>query len=73
MSEYSQIVCDLLEARRSEPSATEVFIRLKHDKDLCPQFQNQIEKIFSGFKKYHNVNYDIQGPFTDLVGYVRPT
>jgi hypothetical protein len=61
MSEYSQIVCDLLEARRSEPSATEVFMKLKHDKDLCPGFQKQIERIFSAFKKYHNVSYDIQG------------
>jgi hypothetical protein len=61
VSEYSQIVCDLLEARRSEPSATEVFLTLKHDKDLCPRFQKQIERIFSGFKKYHNVSYDIQG------------
>jgi hypothetical protein len=41
MSEYSQIVCDLLEARRSEPSATEGFMKLKHDKDLCPGFQKQ--------------------------------
>jgi len=61
MSEYSQIVCDLLEARRSEPSATEVFMKLKHDKDLCPAFRKQIERIFSAFKKYHNVSYDIQG------------
>jgi hypothetical protein len=61
MSQYSEIVCDLLQSRRAEPSATEVFKHWKHDADLCPKLRNQIEAIFSGFKKYHTVSYDIQG------------
>src|SRR5438552_2053990 len=61
MSEYSDIVCDLLQARRSEPSATEMFRHLKHDADLCPKLQHQIEVIFSGFKKFHAISYEIQG------------
>lgn len=61
MSEYSEIVCDLLQARRAEPSATAVFRAWKHDADLCPGFQKQIQRIFSAFKRYRVISYEIQG------------
>lgn len=61
MSQYSEIVCDLLQSRRAEPSATDMFRDLKHDADLCPKLRDQIDAIFSGFKKYHTISYDIQG------------
>jgi hypothetical protein len=34
---------------------------MKHDAELCPRFQKQIERIFSGFKKYQALSYEIQG------------
>jgi hypothetical protein len=61
MSKYSEIVSDLLQARRAEPSATAVFRDLKHDKDLCPKLRDQIDEIFSALEKYHTITYDIQG------------
>jgi len=58
MSEYSQIVCDLLEARRSEPSATEVFMKLKHDKDLCPGFRSYWKHV--DYAALNSKNYNFQ-------------
>ncbi len=50
MSQYSQIVCDLLQSRRAEPSKTHIFTHWKHDADLCPKFQQKVEAIFSGLR-----------------------
>jgi hypothetical protein len=61
LSSYSEIVSDLLQARRAEPSATAIFRDLKHDKDLCPSLRNKVDEIFSAFEKYHTITYDIQG------------
>ncbi len=61
LSGHAEIVSDLLQARRAEPSATAVFRDLKHDKDLCPKLRDQIEEIFSALKKYHAIAHDIQG------------
>lgn len=71
MSEYSrQLIYELLQFRRAEPSATEALSRLMHNADLCPAFQRQIDAIFSAFRKYQRIVYDIQGPRdmgTDIV------
>lgn len=61
MSRHAEIVSDLLQARRAEPSATAIFRDLKHDKDLCPKLRDQIEEIFSALKKYNTIAPDIQG------------
>ena len=61
MSGHAEIVSDLLQARRAEPSATAIFRNLKHDKDLCPKLRDQIEEIFSALEKYHTIAHDIQG------------
>jgi len=47
LSKYSEIVSDLLQARRAEPSATAMFRNLKHDKDLCPSLRDKVDEIFS--------------------------
>jgi hypothetical protein len=62
LSGHAEIVSDLLQARRAEPSATAIFRDLKHDKDLCPKLRDQIEEIFSALKKYQTIVHDTQGP-----------
>jgi len=61
LSDYSEIITDLLLLRRAEPSATDVFKRWKHDEHLCPKLREKIELAFSAFKKYHTITHDIQG------------
>ncbi len=71
MSETSRrIVYDLLQFRRVSAIATDAFLTMKHDADLCPKFQARIESVFSAFDKYQRITYDIQGPGdagTDIV------
>lgn len=63
MDDYiAKLLYELLQFRRSSPEETERFTQLKHDADLCPQFQEKIEAIFGAFSKYHRVTYNIQGP-----------
>ena len=60
MSQYTEILTDLLQARRAEPAETERFKRWKHD-DICERFRQQVDAVFSAFGKYNRVVYDIQG------------
>jgi len=55
-------VHELLQFRRTEYTATRAFQKLKHNADLCPRFQKQLETILGAFEKYRKIVYDIQGP-----------
>jgi len=58
----SKLLYELLKLRRALPEETQIFKDLKHDRDLCPKFQAQIENVLAAFEKYHQITYDIQGP-----------
>jgi hypothetical protein len=62
MSDYIQkLIYDLMLFRRSSYTSTKAFSKLKHNDDLCPRFEKQIELIFYSFEKYRRITYDIQG------------
>ena len=56
-----RLVDELLRYRRTAPSETKAFARLKHNADLCPRFQQKLESILGSFEKYRKIVYDIQG------------
>jgi len=56
-----RLVDELLRYRRTAPSDTKAFARMKHNADLCPRFQQKLESILGSFEKYRKVVYDIQG------------
>jgi hypothetical protein len=57
-----KLIFELLQFRRAEPSATEGFVKLKHNDDLCPIVQRKFDSIVADFDKYKKITYDIQGP-----------
>ena len=61
MSQYTEIVADLLQSRRAEPAETEKFKHWKHDADLCDKFRQAVDAVFGAFDKYHRIVYEIQG------------
>lgn len=60
--DIGKIIYDLLQFRRSNKEATEKFVKLKHNADLCPKIQQKLELAFNSFEKYRRITYDIQGP-----------
>lgn len=58
----NKILYDLFQFRRTAVEATEIFASWKHDADLCPKLQRQIEVAYSAIEKYQTITYDIQGP-----------
>ena len=51
---------ELLQYRKSKPLDTAGFAELKHNKDLCPTVENQLETLLSCYYRYHRVAYDVQ-------------
>lgn len=51
----------LLRFDESPQSKTSMFMELKHNSDLCPNIESQINLILNSFEKYRNIAYDIQG------------
>lgn len=55
------IVFDLLMTGRTKLSSTSQFKELKHNKDLVPSTNAQLETVLNSFERYRTASYDIQG------------
>ena len=56
-----RIIYYFLTLRRGPVKETQVFTGLKHNEDLCPKLNGQLEVILGYFKRYRKIAYDIQG------------
>lgn len=66
----NRIIFQLVRFIRSDISKTAFFKAVKHNADLCPRYEEQIDLILQAFQKYQSIAYDIQGPRdrgTDIV------
>ncbi len=55
------IIDEILKYRKSSSSVTKRFRLLKHNKNLCPVVEHQIESILDCFIRFHSIAYDTQG------------
>lgn len=58
---FEEIFQQALQYQRSSVAHTKQFRRLKHNNDLCPQFERQLGVIMDCFLKHGNAAYDVQG------------
>ena len=56
-----RIIFDLLHYRRATIKETEWFKAQRHNVDLCPLLEAQVEKVLTLFDRYHRTVHDIQG------------
>ncbi len=56
-----EIVDRMLRLGRTPSENTERFKSLKHDRDLLPQFQKQLERVLESYGKLSPLTYDTQG------------
>src|SRR4029453_1263579 len=56
-----EIVDRMMRLGRTPSKNTERFKLLKHDKDLLPQFQRQLERVLESYGKLSPLTYDTQG------------
>jgi hypothetical protein len=60
--DIQKLVGELVFLRRSAPERTKIFRALKHNDDLCPMLQRQLEAMTRGLAKYRPILvYDTQG------------
>ena len=57
----STVVDELVKYKASSNKNTKNFVKLKHNKHLCPMVEKQGNRILDCFVKYHSVAYDVQG------------
>lgn len=63
VADYVRLILDeLLRYRLSPAAATEGFKLLRHNDDLCPAVERQVNTYLDCALKYHRVAYDVQGP-----------
>lgn len=63
MADYVKLILDeLLRYRLSPAAATKGFKRRRHNLDLCPAVERQLNTCLDCTLKYHRVAYDVQGP-----------
>ena len=55
------IVTRLIRFHRSPPRADRAFRKLKHDRDLLPRLQTQLEIVLGAYGKFEPLVYDTQG------------
>lgn len=55
------IITRLIRFQRSRDAASSAFRKLKHDRDLLPRLQEQLEIILDAYGKFQPVVYDTQG------------
>ena len=56
-----EIVDRMLRFGRTSSDRTERFQSLKHDKDVLPAFQRQLERVLDSYGKVNPITYDTQG------------
>ncbi len=61
MQTVADIIDRLTRFERSPRLRTRAFRHPKHNADLCPRMQHQVEVILRGFGKHRSVVYDTQG------------
>jgi hypothetical protein len=62
-----EVLAEMLKGRRSSVAGTQRFKKLRHDRDLLPQFEENIEAILDVFKAYRSEAHDMQGMRDDGV------
>jgi hypothetical protein len=62
MLPYSVVIAELLHYGESDMHKTAVFRKWKHNADLCPMLEHQLNVIRESFLKHQSVVYDVQGP-----------
>lgn len=55
------VIAEILRYRESPRKFTRAFKELKHNADLCPLVERQINRILECFLKFNEIAYDIQG------------
>ena len=60
-----RLIFEMMQYYRSDIESTEDFVKMKHNRHLCPALEKKCEDIIGALEKYHNVAYDIQG-FRDM-------
>jgi hypothetical protein len=55
-----EMLAEHLKGRRVTPTATAAFVDLRHDRDLCPHFANQVNTILGVYRAYGQKVHDIQ-------------
>lgn len=61
ITQLPQLVDELLRYRESPKKDTRLFRKLKHNRDLCPAVETQVNRIIDCYVKFHNIAYDVQG------------
>jgi hypothetical protein len=56
-----RLIYDLMYYRKAAIGATQAFAERKHNDDLVPAFDRQLDELVSLFDRYHRVVYDTQG------------
>ena len=60
-----RLIFEMMQYYRSDIQSTQDFVKMKHNRHLCPALEKKCEDIIGALEKYHNVAYDIQG-FRDM-------
>lgn len=55
-----EMLAEHLKGRRVAPTATAAFANLRHDRDLCPHFADQVNNILGVYRAYGHKVHDIQ-------------
>ncbi|MET4118808.1 hypothetical protein ABIB85_005437 [Bradyrhizobium sp. JR1.5] len=56
-----ELVAELLSLRAYSDEATYEFRELRHNKDLCPRFAEQVDRVLDAYKRHRSDVHDIQG------------
>jgi hypothetical protein len=56
-----RLIYDLMYYRKAPIGATVAFAKSKHNDDLVPAFDRQLDQVIELFDRYHRVVYDTQG------------
>lgn len=62
-----KMLAQLLSGRRVRPPETAAFVELRHDRDLCPRFKDQVKVMLDVYRAYGHEVHDIQGMGDDGV------
>jgi len=62
MNRYlERLIFEMVQYYRSDTESTQDFVKMEHNKHLCPALEKKCEDILGALEKYHSVAYDIQG------------